>query len=69
MSKTPPKILGHSPTYWFTVLTWALHDSDLQRAAEAQEQLRLLGLEVRLVNQKSDRQSTDGKQPEGEVSL
>lgn len=75
MSKPPPQVLEHSPTFWFTVLTWALCDGNRTRAAEARHQLRSLGFDVRLASELPDPKaarlfrSSRAADQEGEVSL
>ena len=49
---TVPRLKTHpaldSPLYWFAVLKQAIDQSDYERAAEAQRNLRRLGVEVRI---------------------
>ena len=44
---SPPVDYRREPTYWFVLLDRAVERGDLSRAAEAQAELRKLGVEVK----------------------
>jgi hypothetical protein len=39
---------GHGPTYWFVTLDSALEDGDWETAAQAADELRRIGIDVRI---------------------